>query len=247
MDEQEDRGAGYAMNCKLFTISFCAGDFVKVFVNSFRKYYPNYPLTVVDNNYEEEPETRFLKGRKDITIIRDPKLKPKDIHKCSHAAAMDFAFRLAYTARPRIDMLIHIDIDSLFLKKGVIEQCEGAYQKGFLCGGAYYKMAPDNMVRFKEIWQVHTSLCFYSVKLINHFGVSFRKKGNHDTAEVLNCLLNGAGVKPFPMKGKGNESVYHVGGGSYSCSPDKKSKKALFAMEKRKAFFEREDVREYLV
>ena len=61
------------MKTVLVSVACCAGDFIKVFLGSFRKYYPKHPVILIDANYNKLGSTlkpnKFLLSRKDIIYV----------------------------------------------------------------------------------------------------------------------------------------------------------------------------------
>ncbi len=216
-------------------------NFAKVFIGSFRKYYPNYSLLVIDNNPKGSRESKFLKS---LGLIY---LRNKDSKK-THGAGLDVA--LSYCYKHDFDLMITFDIDILFLKKGIIEKCEDSFNRGFKYGGWQGK--------WHEYEWIYPQVGFYDIKLLKSLGLSFQPHrltiDNHmlDTAFYISYFLKSQGYKPEVFE-DWRKYVLHFGSGSTKCANGSSRLNQFIGLatdgwyvNKRKKFFKRKDVKIYL-
>ena len=249
-DGTKNKVDGREMKTAVLTVAFYSEMFSKVFVGSFRKHYPDTPLVIVDNNMEETPEdwitamgkreTWFLKAlnEKDDLIMWVGRSKEGNR---SHGIGLDRG--MLFLGLSDVKIVLTVDIDSLFLKPGLIEKCEELHQKGYILGGRTHTF--DDGTSY-----VHPSLAFYDFGLIN--GLSFEdeaQKESLSTGErIYRDLIRQGHLTPDPGEFKGH--VHHFAGGSVLRTGRNFVKHKLLGKDaykkKMKGFFDRPDVRCYL-
>jgi len=245
------------MKTVLVSVACCAGNFVKVFLGSFRKYYPKHPIIFVDSSYKDLPPepNQFLLRRDDIIYVYN------NAGARTHGANLDVG--LVKAAKLGFELMINVDIDSLFLMPGVVEACVEGYKEGFKFGGArhikHYN-APEERARLEKQGRgchIHSSFGYYDVALLRKHSLSFDENvytGSHnrDTAEQISYTLEELGYekKILPIK-----YIYHFVAGTIDRDKHKGkyTHKAMATKQgearyfsKLNKFFNRKDVKCYL-
>jgi hypothetical protein len=243
------------MKTAVVSVAFYSLDFSKVLIGSFRRYYPVEPmLFIVDNNKEAklgQLETKELKARSDIVYIRNL------TEEKSHGRGLDLAFDCF--RREGFDMAIAIDIDSLILKKGLVEICEWLYRKAdFKHGGRRGKRSPGYSHPKYGHGYVHPQCGFYCLHTFHKLDCTFRNTKGYDAGEEVTKKFHEA---DFPAKWFDTKQyVHHFGCGSLLRedgkwghakfrrlgTPEQREELKKKYLEKRKNFFDREDVKCYL-
>ncbi len=197
----------------VLTVAFYTERFSRVFMGSFRKHYPDALLMVVDNNMMKTKETEITKmGRRESAYLAEVNntdfkllLLQNPGRNKSHGIGLDCGMKAL--KEMGIEMAITVDIDSVFLKPGLINKCIELYTKGYRIGGSV-------QVKGREGSYVHPSLAFYDVSIA--VGQSFEDEARRktlSTGERLCRYFEEFNRYPFPPR-EMEGYVHHFCGGS---------------------------------
>ena len=223
-------------------VAFHTERFSKVFIESFLEYYPGIPLVIVDNNIKGEPETDYLQDickRRFITYLYG------DPHEKEHGAGLDVGYE--YFKAKKFDVILTLDIDTVIIGFGLIDEIKKALHDGYLIGGRYAASVDKGPV------YVHPSCAYYCISLLKQLGISFLKVNRdeenrfYDTAEKI---FEQIGVPGYNL----HEAKYllHFGAGSaiydgkFHCKTCNSWWSKTKYRKRLEWFFNRPDVKEYL-
>ena len=230
------------MKIGVVAVAFHTGQFSKVFIESFLEYYPTVPLVIVDNNLKGNSETLFLK---DICKHRFIKYLYGDPHEKEHGAGLDVGFE--YLRVKNFDVVLTLDMDTVVIGFGLIDEIKKAIHDGYLIGGRYASSVDNGPV------YIHPSCAYYCISLVKSLGISYLKINKleegrfYDTGEKI---FEQIGVPGYDL----HEAKYvlHFGAGSaiwdgeFHC----KTYNGWWSQTKYKKrmdwFFNRPDVKKYL-
>lgn len=149
-------------------------------INSFKKFYPDIPLVVVDDasnernkgdffnvyngssncpDLEFDPDTEKLKNIEGVTFIQSPNL---DGHSRGHGACVDEAIKVINTR-----WMFHFHSDYRLTKPGLLEELMDGLDETY-CG------AGDNKTRHNNCKALVSVAAIYNVEAGKKYNISFR-------------------------------------------------------------------------
>lgn len=231
------------MKIGVVSVAFRSELFSKVLVESFKKHYPGTVLVLIDNNSEATAETSWLKKQKGIRYIKSGTT--------IHGEGLDIGFN--YLKNKKFDICITLDIDTLILNAGLLPEIQNGLVKGYTYGGRYVDNAYySGYLRRPKF--IHPSCSFYSISEISKLRASFCKAANPDGYRYDTGLKISLTQTSEPFIIDETKYILHFGCGSafnkgkfvsHLTFAEKKNRKRY--LDKWKEFFDRPDVRSYLV
>ena len=234
----------------VLSVAFYSEQFSRAFIGSFRKHYPEQLLVVVDNNMIETEDKEITEmGRRESRYLEQRNngdfkfaLIQNESKNRSHGIGLDVGMKALYSMG--IEVAITVDIDSVFLKPGLINKCLELYGRGYMIGGRQHYPHKERAYSY-----VHPSLAMYDVFMASHHSFEDEAQaGAKSTGEELDFQFMMNDAREFSSR-EIEQYVHHFGGGSVLrlganfCRQKLLNDKGY--QKKLLEYFDREDVKEW--